>query len=1085
MQSTFLYKVSILGILFVIVSAFRLATFSPVYAWECGDCGGGCYPLEDSLEKDEYWCARTDSGAKRAVCKEEVKENGNCNCTKGGQPTCSNVAYVCTQGDSCECTPAECPPGNDSNKFMTQETPGGRGRRCADPCNPTTFECEPTFKNAAPTCSIVPSSISMTRTDAPKTFTLTATDPDWGDNVFVRSATVTNNCAKITTVGGSELTGLQSVRPGSDNPNQLSGSLTLQVDPRGMHGVFGGGIGNSVCTGTLVIELLDEDMDLDGPDTSAFPYPKCSIEITVTNEAPTLTDITIRDRDGLNGITDIPEPGDMLDGRSKLYVGSPLIRKPEEEVRASYCSKALNNTLSPIICTPGDETYGASYSRKRNPFVIDFTVSDANGRADIMQAGLWIQQTAVNANQAALPLTQSGDRKSFQAMYSEKENMQVVSGNSRWNFVSRACIGDGCGPKELQSSSKQLFSALGYIPSFADTVTNNGNVKEGKTAWASSKDWQKVGFPDCLDSTAGCLNANVPTTAQSNAPIGTAAVAPNNWANYEWSVAADESHLICYKSNSAVPEVVPLPSSDVCPANCAACARRLGVTTVSGNSNALRFSFEVYMNDRNGGDGMKDGTYAVFLSALDKVSAPLNNVTDKGNDDGWTRFTKSGAVCTGATCPAGEEFTLVFDSTPPDVTVTVAGPTDSDSVTTTVKATDATSAVAGITNRYVGLRGSVDGVPEPSVTWAQKSDGTPFDGALDHVTIIPASPSTQADALAKGIAANSAVVAGACAYDLAGNMKCSGSPETYTFKASWIKTSYGDVYSKGGVSLSLPTDDGTTDETATVSSPYGQQIFTFATGILSLSAASDTGLQGGHKIGSSLFPLGFLRNYRDESSSNIFNIFAYRPSMPGDEYTRLRSLATLNCEVLNTGASTKVCDNSTGTNLNVAPYTIVTLGANTDWSSSVLSCTKVNIIFVNSGKLTLGSISPAVGGGCLFVVNAGASLEIADTSAQGKVAGKLKFDSFEAAIVSAGGNVQVGKSFKSASGSDYLKLNGFIYSSVTAPKFLREVAQVDIPSYPSEWLLYDASLLDSLRPLLGFEKTADLTCGTSNHILCK
>jgi hypothetical protein len=927
---------------------------------------------------------------------------------------------------------------------------------------------------------MLPTRIEMTRSGDPKQIELTVTDRDYGDTVQITgtrtiSGSTVNSCVKVTALGGGDIVNL-TVKTGSNDPANITQKTTLLADPRGLHGVYENVGGVSKCEGKLEVEIRDIDSDgPEGPDVS--DTVKCSIDISITNNAPQLTNVNIYDKDRLTGVSGIPEAGDLFDGRGSLIVGSPITRTPTQEVRASICNNALNKSSVPIICTAGDELFSASYSRKRNPFIVEFTVNDANGRGDIMQAGLWIQQIEHNANVATLPLIGTGERKSIQAMYSEKENMQVAQGNSRWNFISRACIGTACGPRELQSSSKLLFSTLGYISSLGSTVASNGNVKQGSTAWASTKDWQKVGFPDCLDTTGGCKDSNVPTIAKSNAPV---AGGVNSWSNYEWSVAADDTHLICYKSNSAVPSVIAQPSGDICPANCAACAKKLGVSEV--NENALRFSFQVYFNDRDGGDGMKDGNYAIFVSALDKVSAPLNNVTGKGNDDGWTRFTRTGAVCTGATCPSGEGFTLVYDSTPPDVTVTIAAAASGETVTTTTKATDSTTAVAGLTNRYVALRAASD-----EITWAQKMDGTPFDGADDHVIISPSATTVSVEADAKGLVANANIFAGACAYDRAGNMKCASSPESFTFMGSWLKTSYGDVYSKQGVALTLPSNDATvTDKTSTVNSPYNQQIYTFATGIYLSSSSNEDKLLGGYKSGSILFPLGFAGNYRLSSNTEPFNLFSYVPNMPGNEYTRLKAIASLNCDLLNSTSTTgKKCDNSVSNSINTDDYTILTISGDTDWQTQVLNCQKVNAIFVASGTLKVGTATSSSGGACLFVVNSGASMEIYDTSPQGRAAGNLQADLFTGGIVSDGGVVKIIKSTYAGTDVDYLKLTGFVYSTSNSPQFLRSLATADISKYPSEWLLYDATLLDSLRPLLGLEKTADLTCGTTGHILCK
>jgi hypothetical protein len=135
--------------------------------------------------------------------------------------------------------------------------------------------------------------------------------------------------------------------------------------------------------------------------------------------------------------------------------------------------------------------------------------------------------------------------------------------------------------------------------------------------------------------------------------------------------------------------------------------------------------------------------------------------------------------------------------------------------------------------------------------------------------------------------------------------------------------------------------------------------------------------------------------------------------------------------------------------------------------------------------------------GCIFVLNRGATLVIDDAVSDTRgytnnppAAGELgtpAMDKFEAAIVaSAGSTFQTVKGLKGATtkSTDRLEIHGWVYSADAVPLFKRDLAPVDNRRFPAEYLVYDAKLLDLFRPILGSVKTVDLTCGTSDHVLC-
>lgn len=1049
------------------------------------------------LSNDEHWC---NSGGNTAACTCVGSD-----CKKSGGQSCSNLGSVCT----CSCEPVSCPPGVPPTKFMTKPKVTAYGVSCSSGgCDGNTYACDPVHVNAAPSCSILPASISMTREDAPKQINITATDDDYGDEVVVTRVRVVDtagnlkSCVKVNTLGGGILENA-TLRIGTNNPAAISQTTGFLVDAREAHGVFENVGGQSVCSGFLEVDIIDKDSDgPSGPDSSA--PASCKVAVSVTNKAPQLTNVTISDRDTLSAVRDLGATGngDLLDNRARIFVGSPLTTQAKS--RASTCNESLS-LLDPIKCPGGAEAYGSTFSSRRNPLHLEFTVSDANGLNDIMQAGIWIQRTAQNADSAVIPPANpsAGTRNSFQAIYSELENIQVVPSAARWNFVSRACVGDSCGPKDLLSSSKQQFSGLAFINSLGTTVASNGNVKIGKTQWASQRTWQRAGFPDCLATTAGCTDNHVPDTAKAAA---TTDAADRN--NYDWSISADDNHLICFPSNANVPTVVAVSSSGICPANCAACLKKEGVSAVAGNPNALTFKFGIYFNDKDSGQGMPEGDYAIFLSALDKVSVPLNNVTGKGAE-GWLRFTRDGAACTGATCPSGTNVVLTYDSIAP--TSSVSWSSTSDKVVANVAISDSGSGIAGVTNQFMLRQEMLDGEPLDDRHWALDSNGNPIDGKNNRVPLAPST--TYVTITGYGLVDGESIIAGACVYDKAGNMACGRNGTEYVFLAPWLKTSYGDIYSaKGGAApfaQTLPNNTDTADNTKTLRWPFNsttgtylpfkEQIFTAGTGLLMTggNAAQGSGISGGYVLSPTAnAQFGFLGNttgvnyYR--TAVTPFNLFSYNPTLPGNEYERLRSSAKLNCDLMNS-ANANTCNiDGDLAEIGAAPVNVLAVGSA---SANNIVCNQTNIIFV-TGTLTInGQVTKGTTGqnnGCMFVLASGANLVITDTPSDVRVAagdgkGSPTTDRFEAAIVAnAGATIQTQKGTRGTTtkSTDRLEIRGWVYSANTVPLFKRNLAPVDNRRYPSEWIIYDASLLDVFRPILGSEKTVDLICGTSTHVLC-
>jgi hypothetical protein len=211
----------------------------------------------------------------------------------------------------------------------------------------------------------------------------------------------------------------------------------------------------------------------------------------------------------------------------------------------------------------------------------------------------------------------------------------------------------------------------------------------------------------------------------------------------------------------------------------------------------------------------------------------------------------------------------------------------------------------------------------------------------------------------------------------------------------------------------------------------------------------------------------------------------------------MKALATLNCSLLNETNPLACQKEGSLASIGQAPYNVLRVGSSV--VSNNIACKNVNIIFVEGTLEISGQVikDTTVTSGCVFVLASGSNLIISDTPSDARTytrtpppsgeIGVPTTDRFDAAIIAnSGATVQTkfGARGATTKSTDWLRITGWVYSANTVPTFKRNLAPVDNKQYPAEWIVYDASLLDSLRPMLGLEKTVDLTCGTSEHVLC-
>jgi hypothetical protein len=632
------------------------------------------------------------------------------------------------------------------------------------------------------------------------------------------------------------------------------------------------------------------------------------------------------------------------------------------------------------------------------------------------------------------------------------------------------------------------------IASQGPLVGENGNVSRSPYQYSTFRQWQKVGFPDCYLTVEGCTAANIPAVSL-NAANGN----QNQFANYDWSTAADSTHLLCYKNNSPVAEV--RNDSGVCPSDCAACAAKVGATQL--NDNRIRFSFKIYLNDRDGsGSGMDAGNYKVFVQASDKMGVPLQNAVGLG-DEAWLKFDKNGQICDTGTCAAGD-FSLNYDPIAPTVTNILPRIASDSSVDVSMVYSDSGSKVAGESMMYLIREELVDGEPSERL-WMKKSDGvTDYDGANERGAIAGSPAVITVTHNGTGIESGENVIAGSCAYDKAGNMGCANNGTPYVFISSWLKTALGDIYSNtssSGAAFKNLTIPNTQDLTSPMSAfaPFEFNGNSAATGVV--MSGGSIGIAGGKPFGSVDYPLGFSTKssspqeyYRTTDAGNmgqaVFNMLNFDANLIGNEYERLRAYVLRNCDLINT-RNPAACNSQltaiAGT-ADAAQVKVIRLSGSQIITDNIV-CRNTSIVLVEAGgSLTIkGQVTKATAAsGCLFAVGANATLTIDDVTADSPL-GKPFVDRFEAAVVAGpGAKFVVAKGQKGAVTKRYdrLEILGFVYSANVAPEFKRTLPSVDNKKYPAELLLYDANVLDSFRATLGLYKTVDLVCGTSNHILC-
>jgi hypothetical protein len=1024
-------------------------------------------------------CSSYSPGAKKAGC------DNDCNATTSKSEMCNNASYYCGGGDDeteeCNCQDTSCPVPNTGNKFITRPVTNGTKNVCgSNACKPTQVACAPSYRNTPPTCSIVPSSISMNRTDAPKTIAVMVADNDYGDTVQVKKVRVVDaqgnlkSCVNVQTLGGGSVTNL-TVKTGSDNPADVTMTTNLIADARSAHGVYAAlGNGTSACSGYLEIEISDVDSDGNGLDVA--DTTTCRANIAVINNNPVITAISVEDRDP---VASLRQAGNLITGAtpsSPVYIGSSW------DVRRVGLCKDTVSLDNPGICNTSN--FVATKSRK-NPFLLSMTVSDTDGIKDIKNLGFWLQRADAATWANVYPLTGASGRQSIQAQIGTSQDNEIDGKNY---FTENACIGPNCTTDFTQTSS---LLGLTLINLKGTKVQNNGAISSSSQRRSWYANWLVKGWPDCYGTVPGCTSANV--------PIGSTATTNDltDFSNYDWMQSADTSHMMCLSSNQNTNSVIPVAA--ICPSTCAACVALTSLTKLE-DGNSARASFMVTMNDRyvvgGSGAGMAEGRYELFVGAEDKVAGYVN-----------------GSYIYRAVANSSGRIPFVFDAQPPTVVLNLTNPTNTTYMRAEGTLTDVgagASGIAGTSMRYMiketyANPEDITGVLSFLDKNADGTDGT-WDGKNDFNTT-STSGAQSFGFNGHGLVGGEGIAAGMCTFDKAGNMCCAktinaeitsscanyGTQGLYGYGTPWLQTSLGSVYSNtsaSGTAFSMTVPETSIAQSALLTGAHAVQSGSAVSNLV-ISGGDSIGIIGGRKFGNDFYPLGFSSdsgkgNYRTTDVS-AFNISSIGGSDRDQWYPTLFALANKYCEVSGACLTNSAAISDVSTTEKKQKVIVI---KNAQTVSENLSCNGANLIFItNNAIVTItGQVTKtSQSSGCLFVVDKGAKLIVQDT-ATGKVTGTPSIDKFEAAVVVSKGGTFQSKGVQTLKKIvfDRLEWQGFLFDdSGSSPLMTRRLLTEDNKKYPAEWIIYDANILDIFRPMLGFERTVDVVCGTSSHILCR
>lgn len=1086
-----IFSVFVYSIIFQVVNIIQ-----PIYAGTGGTCNDPTWCIDCGPEnkKGYHECGEDESG-ETICCYSECSGGYTVNCHEVSfTPGCGNCAEFCrdpttitptptttptpTVTPTCSCSGSDCPTPTPESKFRKAPVSNGDHLVCdpTDPCIlPTTVACPPSYVNSPPVCAMLPSSIALVRGESSTNITLSAHDDDYGDPVAITGFNVEGNdgllknCVNITKTDGGSIFGTV-IKPGSEDASPVyDGTISIKVDQNAILGVYDNVGGQSMCQGKLNVEISDYSPEQG--DTTA--YTTCSIDVSVTNSYPRFEGAEMFDRG-----TPTSRGGNIIPDRGPtIYIGS---NSGDTRRVLSTCKTQVDQTG---LCPVGQSEIAYSTS---NPFDFSFTISDANGVDDILEAGIWLQKYGQSNTSPRFPVAQGGSRNSIQALYSDRRDNEIGPTLLKY-FNTPGCTRfqtSGCVPTRIDDAGLGLFSAI--VP-----ITQRekpGNISQSPYRASALRQWLELGFPSCLYlNLEGCGVESIPAGSLIEADNDY-----NNGVNYNWSIKAGTNEQLCYLTDGTSQAV----SNTSCPTDCVACIEKRGITEVASIPNSFKFDYRIKINDKNVNNaGLDDGEYIIFIHASDKVNAQINN------GGYWGKLDGEGHYCEGTACSS--ELKLVYDITPPTMGNVLLAPIGGGGINLSTTFSDS-NGIFGVANRplYKVKDGILTGFLH-----VKDSPENLFDGQNDMVSTHSTEFSFDGYGMSGGNLANGSI----CVADNAFNMTCGTNSEPLEAKASWLKTSMGDVYSKrsdGGTAFAMTLPASNQDASATLTfyekviAPFSEQTSSIVTGMV-VTGGIEFGVNGGRSFDGDVnsYPFGSAidedsaapgKSYRTNQVGTPLGELAWRGFVDrapqSTWYPALRDIVSRRCDVL---GDCNTSDNDISLISNSEnKYKIIVINQSTSITSPLV-CNGVNIIFVENGstltvEADITKYNPA--SGCLFIVSPNSSITIKDPSSEGPLPGHS--DKFEASVVvtSAGGN---GGTFQtvvgpdSATRYDRLDIYGFIYSTATTPLFGRDLVFEDNSKYPAEWIIYDANVLDNYREILGITRSYDIVCGTSSSIFCQ
>ena len=493
-------------------------------------------------------------------------------------------------------------------------------------------------------------------------------------------------------------------------------------------------------------------------------------------------------------------------------------------------------------------------------------------------------------------------------------------------------------------------------------------------------------------------------------------------------------------------------------------------------------------------DLLKGGTSSVLHNTSLSLTDSNLNVKDRDNND-WTYH----------------EF-LYLDTTPPLIENVHVTEVDADTIRINVTVNDTNHIDSAyvpslpsipLSRTYVFAEnervGHVDGVSNRFLRDNNNHEIKGQDFGASHNTYgwteVHSYSSTRKEysLTVNGVLGGDNIIYGFCAYDKAGNATCINADDSgnvpINVGRNWLKTSLGHVYSMGGFS-NLP-DYGIIANTSEDPTAFANFVSPFnATDYASFSNFASVF----YNNSSSHIYWGYNGHYNQPAfyiggvSMSATNWADYLLDL-----IHKRCQTNNECVIYNDVSSSNTLQQILQNNI---AYKVIYIAGNITLPDSVTYTGKNIIIVRNSDRLTLFNVYKQGGlsnitNNLLVISRDNAQVIIDDNPNAG-------YDSITD-VVQAGFLALGNSSFKVVQGLstgnrdaykdsnnryDRLVLQGLVYSQ-TLPVLERDLVMEDNETYPSEWFIYDPTILDNYLDILGRRKIQTFNCAIVNYPLCE